>query len=44
MFRKLPLLALALTFSAAALADEAEVKRAMEAKLGSKVESVTKAG
>lgn len=44
MFRKLSLLALALTFSAAALADEADVKRAMEAKLGSKVESVTKAG
>jgi len=44
MFRKLSLLALALTFGAAALADEADVKRAMEAKLGSKVESVTKAG
>lgn len=44
MFGKLSLLVLALTFSALTLADEAEIKRAMEARLGSKVESVTKAG
>lgn len=44
MFRKLLLLALSLVFSVLALADEADIKRAMEAKLGAKVESVTKAG
>jgi thiol:disulfide interchange protein DsbC len=44
MLRKLSLLALALAFSAAAVADEADIKRGMEAKLGSKVESVTKTG
>lgn len=44
MLRKLSMLALALAFSAAAVADEADIKRAMEAKLGSKVESVTKTG
>jgi thiol:disulfide interchange protein DsbC len=44
MLRKLSLLALVLAFSAAAVADEADIKRGMEAKLGSKVESVTKTG
>jgi thiol:disulfide interchange protein DsbC len=44
MIRKLSLLALALTFSAVTMADEADIKRAMEARLGSKVESVTKTG
>jgi len=44
MFRKLLLLTLMLAYGAVALADEADIKRAMEAKLGSKVESVTKTG
>lgn len=44
MFRKLSLLILALTLGATALADEADIKKAMEAKLGNKVESVTKTG
>ena len=44
MFRKLLPLTLALLFGANAMADEAEIKRAMEAKLGVKVESVAKSG
>jgi len=44
MLRKLLPLALLLTSAWAAMADEADVKKAMEAKLGAKVESVTKAG
>lgn len=44
MLRKLLPLALLLTSAWAATADEADVKKAMEAKLGAKVESVTKAG
>jgi thiol:disulfide interchange protein DsbC len=44
MFRKLLPLALALFFCANAMADEAEIKRAMETKLGVKVESVAKSG
>ncbi|WP_265947592.1 DsbC family protein [Dechloromonas sp. A34] len=43
MLRKLLPLVL-LTLTGAAAADEADVKKAMEAKLGAKVESVTKAG
>ena len=44
MLKKILPLALALGFCAVAQADEAEVKKAMEAKLGAKVESVTKSG
>jgi len=44
MLKKLLPLALAALFVAAANADEADIKKAMEAKLGAKVESVTKAG
>jgi len=44
MFGKLSSLALGLIFSVAAIADEAEIRRAMEAKLGTKVESVAKSG
>lgn len=44
MLRKLLPLALSLALAGAAVADEADVKKAMEAKLGAKVESVTKAG
>jgi thiol:disulfide interchange protein DsbC len=44
MLRKLLPLALLLMSAWAATADEADVKKAMEAKLGAKVESVTKAG
>lgn len=44
MLRKLLPLALLLMSGGAATADEADVKKAMEAKLGAKVESVTKAG
>lgn len=44
MLRKLLPLALLLMSVGAATADEADVKKAMEAKLGAKVESVTKAG
>ena len=42
MLKKLLPLALAATFCLPALADEASVKKAVEAKLGSKVSSVTK--
>ena len=44
MLHKLLPLALASLFLAPAHADEAEIKKAMEAKLGTKVESVTKSG
>src|SRR5512139_550627 len=44
MLKKLLPLALASLFIATANADEAEIKKAMEAKLGAKVESVTKSG
>ncbi|MBS1158274.1 MAG: putative thiol:disulfide interchange protein (periplasmic) [Proteobacteria bacterium] len=44
MFRKLLPLTLLLVFAASALADEADIRRMMEAKLGSKVESVVKSG
>lgn len=44
MIKKLLPLVLALAFVANAQADEAEVRKAMEAKLGAKVESVTKSG
>lgn len=44
MIKKLLSLALAVVVVAAAQADEAEVRKAMEAKLGAKVESVTKSG
>lgn len=43
LMRILPL-ALATLSMASASADEAEIKKAMEAKLGAKVESVTKSG
>ena len=44
MLRKLLPLALMLAFGSVATADEADIKKGMEAKLGAKVESVTKAG
>lgn len=44
MLKKLWPLALALGFSVGVSADEVEVKKIMEGKLGTKVESVTKAG
>ena len=44
MLTKLLPLALASLFVASANADEADIKKAMEAKLGAKVESVTKSG
>jgi thiol:disulfide interchange protein DsbC len=44
MLKRLLPLALAAYFALPAHADEAEVKKAMEAKLGTKVESVTKSG
>lgn len=44
MIKKLLPLALVLAFVATAQADEAEVRKAMESKLGAKVESVTKSG
>jgi len=44
MFRKLLPLAMGLAFSAAAMADEADIRRLMEAKLGTKVEAVAKSG
>jgi thiol:disulfide interchange protein DsbC len=44
MLKKLLPLAIASLFIATANADEAEIKKAMEAKLGAKVESVTKSG
>lgn len=44
MIKKLLPLALALAFVSTVQADEAEVRKAMETKLGAKVESVTKSG
>ena len=44
MIKKLLPLALALAFVSTVQADEADVRKAMEAKLGAKVESVTKSG
>lgn len=44
MLRKFLPLAVALSLPALALADEADVRKGMEARLGTKVESVTKAG
>lgn len=44
MIKKLLMLALAWAVVATAQADEAEILKAMEAKLGAKVESVTKSG
>lgn len=44
MLKKLLPLALAMAFCLEATADEAEIRKAMEAKLGTKVESVTKSG
>ena len=44
MLKKLLPLALASLFVATANADEADIKKAMEAKLGAKVESVAKSG
>ncbi len=44
MLKKMLPLAFATLFVATAAADEADIKKAMEAKLGTKVESVTKSG
>lgn len=44
MLKKILPLTLSLAFATLAVADEAEIKKGMEAKLGTKVESVTKAG
>lgn len=44
MLRKILPLALMLGFGSAVMADESEIKKGMEAKLGTKVESVSKAG
>ncbi len=44
MLRKMLPLVLMLAFGSAAVADESDIKKGMEAKLGAKVESVTKAG
>ena len=44
MLKKMLPLALATLFIATASADEAEIKQAMEAKLGAKIESVTQSG
>jgi thiol:disulfide interchange protein DsbC len=44
MFGKLLPLCLALLAGSSAMADEAEIRKGMEARLGTKVESVTKAG
>lgn len=44
MLNKLLSFALMLAFVSPAAADEADIKKAMEAKLGTKIESVTKAG
>jgi thiol:disulfide interchange protein DsbC len=44
MFKKLLPFALMLAFASQAVADEADIKKAMEAKLGTKIESVTKSG
>ncbi|MFN4340905.1 MAG: DsbC family protein [Azonexus sp.] len=44
MLKKMLSLTLAMAFSSFAVADEADVRKAMEAKLGTKVESVIKSG
>lgn len=44
MLKHLFPLSLAMVFGAQAMADEADIRKAMEAKLGTKVESVTKSG
>lgn len=44
MLKKILPLALVLSLSSFAIADEADVRKGMEARLGTKVESVTKAG
>lgn len=44
MLKKFSLLALSLLGAGLALADEADIKKAMEAKLGTRVESVTRSG
>jgi thiol:disulfide interchange protein DsbC len=44
MLKHLFPLSLAMVFGTQALADEADIRKAMEAKLGTKVESVTKSG
>lgn len=44
MLKQILPLALALTFIAPAMADEADIRKGVEAKLGTKVESVTKSG
>lgn len=44
MLKKLSFFVLTLVFGSALFADEAEIKKGMEAKLGTKVVSVTKAG
>ena len=44
MFQHLFPLGLAMVFGAQAMADETDIRKAMEAKLGTKVESVTKSG
>lgn len=44
MLKKLLPFALAAAFGAQAVADEADIRKAMEAKLGAKVESVSKSG
>lgn len=44
MLKKLLPFVLAVAFGAQAMADEADIKKAMESKLGTKVESVTKSG
>ncbi|MDP2880936.1 MAG: DsbC family protein [Azonexus sp.] len=44
MLKKLLPMALAMAFCLSAMADEADIRKQMEAKLGTKVESVTKSG
>ena len=44
MLKKILPLALVLSVSSFAIADEADVRKGIEARLGTKVESVTKAG
>ncbi len=44
MFKKMLPLAVAAVFASLAIADEADIKRAMESKLGTKVEAVSKSG
>ena len=44
MLKKMLSLTLAAAFASLAVADEADIKKAMEARLGAKVESVSKSG